>query len=155
MSELTCEHQSDPRGRWKITIKGGPNSSDHYADLMSWAKGREAHMVEVTAKAHAFKQQLHVASAQESKPKNPRPSIKDLPTKSQDAQNLSSTIFELWHTWYSVLKARHSNIPKPLKPSPEDLKHINTILEYGKDISIEIFKIAVLDWEALKSRYAY
>lgn len=143
---ISVEHENNGK-RWRLVAKG--DDTEELDRALTFFKGLDAHTVEKQAKRSAMP--TTIVPATEYKPVSDRRT----PLKRDDgkAKQLASSVYQMWNEWYAILKEKHLTIPKPVSPPPEDMKHVSAILkEYGPDITKEIFKVAVMDWDALRSR---
>jgi hypothetical protein len=141
---MACLVEKLPNGRWTIKFDGGKLNDEHYDQLINWAKGHDHEVKE------APKLLMDVAASFLTADNI----ISQHAAKSGKKEKPSLPIFEVWNEWYSILKGKYHTVLKPQVLPNEEGKHIKMLLmEYGKAITLEIFKLAVLDWSVLCARH--
>lgn len=60
---------------------------------------------------------------------------------------------QMWRKYYEILLVNHPGVPIPNRMSPEEATSLNVLLgEYKPEIVVEIFKVAIMDWDAFTSK---
>lgn len=63
-------------------------------------------------------------------------------------------IYAVWNQWYTILRGRYPDLLVPNELRPDEAGMIKILLEdYGEDGTREIFKVAVLDWDAFRTAH--
>jgi len=137
---MYCHPSKSPNGSWNIKFSGSFDKAEYYDELINWAKGHDVEIIESPKVLQDVQTHLSAANIV-----NPAGRKKEDPEKKK-------RIFDVWKKWYSVLHEKFPSIPEPLKLPGEEARHIKMLLdEYDEQFVLEIFKIAVYDWDALRT----
>lgn len=141
---MACLVERLPNGRWTVKFDGGKMNEEHCDFLINWAKGHEHEVRDAPQLLMDMASKFMTASniVSQNNPKNGKKEKPLLP------------IFQVWNDWYSILKGKYSTVLKPHVMPNEEAKHVKMLLsEYGRDVTLEIFKLAVLDWSVMCARH--
>jgi hypothetical protein len=128
-----------PQGSFTVKFLGNVSDISRIDELKTWARSRDIELRDPDEDKIDYKKAIKTAAQQ-----NPR-------RKEKEALK-NPRVLEFWHRWYDVLKEKYPEIAKPERLDTGELRFVKTILdEYGDQLTLEIFKVAVYDWDALRT----
>lgn len=130
------EGQITPKG-WKIVVRGSISETEDYKRLIRWLESNDAYITYDGDVKNVVQPATQVSDGVRKKKK-----LED-----------DVRIVEIWKLWYETLRERHP-VRIPAVMSMDEAGMAKTMLrEYGKDRTLEIFRLTVLDWDAFRLLY--
>lgn len=130
----------NPQGTFSVKFSGNVTELSYIDELKRWASSRDIEVEDQKENEVDYKTIIKMAAQQ-----NPKRLEKEDIKKNQN-------VTEFWHKFYEILKEKYPDIAKPGKVDVGELVAVDRLLkDYGDQLTLEIYKVAVYDWAALKT----